>query len=416
MASVLPKYESMTLDNGLQVVVVPLKKNSVITTDVFYKVGSRDEVMGKSGIAHMLEHLNFKSTKNLKAGEYDEIVKGFGGVNNASTSFDYTHYYINSSKENMSKSLELLAELMSNLKLEDKEFQPERQVVAEERLWRTDNNPTGFLYFNLFNLAYYYHPYHWTPIGFMEDIQGWSIDDIKEFHSKYYAPNNAVLVVAGDVEVANVFEEAKKQFGNIKKGPELSVKKNIEPEQNGERRSVLYKDTGVEMLAIAYKIPNFEHSDITALNTVAEILGSGKSSRLNDVLVDKKRLVNSIYAYPMDLKDPGLFLIMAVCNEGVKAETVEVEILSEIEKLKKSLQDRELEKIKTNTKADFIFNLEHSSNVADLYGGYFARGNVKPLFEYEENIAKLSTTDVRNVVKKYMKEDKKTTIILRRHP
>ena len=286
MASALPKYESITLENGLEVVAIPLKKNSVITTDVFYKVGSRDEMMGKSGMAHMLEHLNFKSTKNLKDGEFDEIIKGFGGVNNASTGFDFTHYYINSSKENLAKSLELLAELMANLKLNDKEFQPERQVVAEERLWRTDNNPGGYLYFNLFNLAYSYHPYHWMPIGFMEDIQSWSIDDIKAFHKTYYAPNNAVVVVAGDIDAKQVFADARKYFGEIKKGPEIVRRKMTEPEQKGEKRAILYKETGVEMLTIAYKIPSFEDKDIVALNAISEILGSGKSSRLSKVLVD----------------------------------------------------------------------------------------------------------------------------------
>ena len=160
--SVLPKHYTKTLENGLEIVVVPLHNQSgVIETNVFYKVGSRNESMGKSGIAHMLEHLSFKSTKNLRAGEFDEIVKGFGGVNNASTSFDYTRYFIKSSAGNLDKSLELFAELMSNLALEDNEFQPERNVVAEERLWRTDNSPMGYLYFRFFNTAYVYHPYHW---------------------------------------------------------------------------------------------------------------------------------------------------------------------------------------------------------------------------------------------------------------
>ena len=155
MASSLPKYETKTLKNGLQIVVIPLKNSTnVISTDIFYKVGSRNEVMGKTGIAHMLEHMNFKSSKNLKAGEFDKEVKSVGGVNNASTSFDYTHYFIKSSTDNLKTSLDLYAELMQNLSLKDKEFQPERNVVAEERRWRTDNNPMGLLYFKMFNNAY----------------------------------------------------------------------------------------------------------------------------------------------------------------------------------------------------------------------------------------------------------------------
>ena len=416
MASVLPKFEREVLDNGLEVVAIPLKKNSVITTDVFYKVGSRNEIMGKSGIAHMLEHLNFKSTKNLKSGQYDEIVKGFGGVNNASTGFDFTHYYINSSKQNLPKSLELLAELMANLKLNDKEFQPERQVVAEERLWRTDNSPMGYLYFNLFNLAFVHHPYHWMPIGFMDDIQNWSINDIRSFHKLYYAPNNAVLVVAGDIDPKQVFAEARAKFGSIPRGPEIKQRNIEEPEQKGEKRAILYKESAVEMLAIAYKIPNFENPDMVGLNVISEMLSSGKSSRLNELLIDKKRLANSVYAYPLDQKDPGLFMIVAVCNEGVKAEAVEAEILAELEKLKSGVTQKELEKVKINTKADFIFNLENSSNVADLFGGYLARSNLQPLLEYEDKVSAIGVSDIEKIAKKYLVDDTKTTIILRRKP
>lgn len=415
MASALPKYESKKLSNGMEVVAVKLKQNSVVTVDVFYKVGSRNEVMGKSGIAHMLEHLNFKSTKNLKAGEFDEIIKGYGGVNNASTGFDYTHYYINCASQNIDKSMELFAELMQNLSLKDDEFQPERDVVAEERRWRTDNNPMGYLYFNLFNLAFGYHPYHWTPIGFMDDILTWKIDDIKSFHKKFYQPSNAILIVAGDIEPKDVFEKAKKHFENIKNNGEIPAVHMQEPKQDGEKRAVVYKDTNVDMLAIAYKIPNYEHEDIVALSALSEILSSGKSSRLQKELSDKKRLVNSVYGYTMDLKDPGLFIFMAVCNEGVKAETVEKEILKEIDKLKtKGIDKKELEKVKTNTKADFIFNLESSSHVADLFGSYMARGNVKPLLEYEDKLSKLSAEDIINVANKYFTDDTKTTIILRK--
>jgi len=415
MASALPKYESMTLKNGMEVVAIKLKPNSVVTVDVFYKVGSRNEVMGKSGMAHMLEHLNFKSTKNLKAGEFDEIIKGFGGVNNASTGFDYTHYYINSANQNIDKSMELFAELIQNLNLKNEEFLPEREVVAEERRWRTDNNPMGYLYFNLFNLAFGYHPYHWTPIGFMDDILTWKIEDIREFHAKSYQPSNAILVVAGDIEPRDVFEKAAKHFEGIKNNGEMPSVHTQEPKQDGEKRATVYKDTNVDMLAISYKIPNFEHEDIIALSAISEILSSGKSSRLQKELSDKKRLVNSIYGYSMDLKDPGLFIFMAVCNEGVKAESVEKEILKEIEKLKtKGIQKSELEKIKINTKADFIFSLESSSHVADLFGSYLARGNIKPLLEYEDKLSKLTAEEIVKVANKYFIDETKTTIILRK--
>jgi len=417
MSNTLPKYFTKTLDNGLQIVAIPMDNGSnVVSTDIFYKVGSRNEVMGKSGIAHMLEHLNFKSTKNLKAGEFDEIVKGFGGVNNASTSFDYTHYYIKSSSKNMAKSLELFADLMENLTLKDEEFQPERDVVAEERRWRTDNNPMGYLQFKLFNNAYTYHPYHWTPIGFMDDIKTWTIEDIRDFHSTYYQPKNAIVVVAGDINKDDVFKAVKKEFKNIKNKKDIpSSVHMVEPKQDGAKQIIVKKDSQVQMIAMSYHIPNFEHKDQVALSALSELLSSGKSSILQKKLVDEKRLVNSIYGYNVELIDPGLFMFIAVCNEGVEAKDVEKEILAIIEDIKNgNISKEDLKKVKINTKADFIFSLESSSSVASLYGSYFVRDNIKPLFKYEENIQNLKVKDIVKVANKYLQEDNSTTLILKK--
>ena len=449
MASTLPPYKTKTLKNGLQVVVIEMRNNSkVITTDVFYKVGSRNEVMGKSGIAHMLEHLNFKSSKNLKSGEFDEIVKGYGGMNNASTGFDFTHYFIKSSSGNLDKSLGLFSELMENLNLLDEEFQPERNVVAEERRWRTDNNPMGYLYFNLFNNAYVYHPYHWTPIGFMNDIQNWSIDDIRSFHSKYYRPNNAIIVVAGDVSAEEVFSSTEKHFEKIKNAQSRNDNKTVsktaehivsdfltlekseekviekkddehkhfkEPKQNGAKRVIVHKDTEVEMLAIAYHIPDFKHEDQSALTAISELLSSGRSSRLYKILIHEKQMANQVYAYNMENIDPGLFLFIAVANPKVSAEAIEREILTVLHEIKtKKVSKDELDKIKINTTSDFIYSLESSSSVADLYGSFLARGSIEPLLKYEENVLKLKPKDIKNIAQKYFKSENSTTIILRK--
>ncbi len=417
MANSLPKYYTKTLENGLEVVVIPINKGSdVITTDIFYKVGSRNEIMGKSGIAHMLEHMNFKSTKNLKAGEFDEIVKGFGGVNNASTGFDYTHYFIKSSARNLPKSMELFAELMKNLKLTDKEFQPERAVVLEERKWRTDNSPMGYLYFRLFNNVFTYHPYHWTPIGFKNDIKNWTIKDIKEFHKTYYQPGNAVLIVVGDTEPQTVFKNAEKYFKDIKNRVKIIPKVyQTEPKPDGAKRVIIKKDTQVDMLAIAYRVPAFDDPDQVALSALSELLSSGKSSKMQKLLVNEKKMVNQTYAYTMELKDPSVFLFMAVCNPGVKAEEVEKEILNLIKKIQNgNISDEEVQRVKTNTKADFIFSMESSSGLASLFGSYYAKGSIKPLIEYEEKINSLTKEDIISVAKKYLITENSTTVILRK--
>lgn len=415
-ANSLPNYYTKNLDNGLQIVAIPMDNNTnVVSVDIFYKVGSRNEVMGKSGIAHMLEHLNFKSTKNLKAGEFDEIVKGFGGVNNAGTSFDYTHYYIKTSSKNTDKSLELFSELMQNLTLNDEEFQPERDVVAEERRWRTDNNPMGYLQFRVFNNTFIYHPYHWTPIGFMDDIKNWTIEDIKDFHSTYYQPQNAIVVVAGDIKKDDVFSYVEKHFKDIKNKKEIpSSIHTVEPKQDGERRAIINKESNVQMLAMTYHIPNFEHEDQIALSALSQLLSSGKSSILQKVLVDEKRLANSVYAYNMELKDPGVFMFMAVANENVDALKIEKEILDIISKIQKGeIKEKELDKLKINTKADFIYSLESSSDVASLFGTYLVRDNIKPLLEYEANLEKLKVEDIVNVAKKYLVKENSTTLILK---
>lgn len=416
MPSPLPSFETKTLKNGLQIVVIPLHNESnVISTDIFYKVGSRNEVMGKTGIAHMLEHMNFKSTKNLKEGEFDKEVKSIGGVNNASTSFDYTHYYIKSSTDNLTTSINLFAELMQNLKLKDEEFQPERNVVTEERRWRTDNSPLGYLYFRLFNNAYLYHPYHWTPIGFMNDIKTWTIEDIREFHKTYYQPNNAILVVTGDIEPKEVFRHAKRAFGEIKNHGEIPKVKFVEPEQDGAKRVMIKRDSEVEMIAITFHIPDFKDKDQVTLSVISEILFSGKSSRLYKELIDKKRLVNSVYAYNMENIDPGLFIFMATCNPGVKAEDVEKELIAQIELMKETkVTKKELDKVKTNTKSDFIYSLESSTSVANLYGSYLVRGDISPLMTYEEDVEKITAKKVQEVAKKYFDFNKSTTVILKK--
>jgi predicted Zn-dependent peptidase len=414
MASSIPQYFEHNLSNGLRAIVIPLENGSgVVSTDIFYRVGSRNEVMGKSGIAHMLEHLNFKSTKNLQAGEFDKIVKEFGGVNNASTSFDITHYFIKSSTENMDNSLHLFAELMENLTLNSKEFQPERDVVLEERYWRTDNSPFGLLYFTLFNTAFVYHPYHWTPIGFIEDIKNWTITDIKNFHKKFYQPQNAVVVIAGDIDKDRAFESIEKEFGKIEnRTKSISEHYFIEPEQLGERRVTINRETEVEYLAIGFKIPDFKHEDQAILSVISEILSSGKSSRLYKKLVVKKSLVNQVYAYNMGSIDENLFMFMAIANSGVKAEDVEELIWREIDKLKtKKVSSDELNKVKTNIRSDFIYGFESASETANLFGSYFAKGDLTPLLDFESRVEAMKPKDILEVANRYFVKDRATVVI-----
>ncbi len=419
--STLPQHHEHTLSNGLRVVVIPMTNGSgVISTDVFYNVGSRDEVMGKSGIAHMLEHMNFKSTENLAEGEFDEIVKRHGGVNNASTGFDYTHYFIKSASRNLETSLELFAELMGHLSLTDAEFQKERDVVAEERRWRTDNNPVGYLYFRLFNEHYTAHSYHWTPIGFMEDIQRWSIEDIRAFHRRFYRPDNAMIVVAGDILPDVVFASADKHFGALSAPrsdacvPLLTITP-VEPERDGSRRAEIHRQNNhTDTVAIAYDIPDFRHEDQLALSILSEILSSGKSSRLHRAMIHTQK-AHEVYAYNMELKDPGLFLFLAMGNPDVSAEELETILREEIDRLKAHpITPDELAKVKINTRREFVHLLENASSLADLYGGYLIRGDLKPLLNYEANLDRITPETIRNVAQRYFDHAHATTLTLRK--
>jgi len=395
----LHKFYTHKLKNNLEVIAVPMNKGTkVITSNVFYKVGSRNETLGKTGIAHMLEHMNFKSTKNLKEGEFDKIVKSLGGVDNASTGFDYTHYYIKTSNVYLEKTFELFSEVMANLKLTKEEFERERKVVYEERLWRVDNNPIGYLYFRLFNNTYIYHPYHWTPIGFKDDILNWSIEDIREFHKTFYQPKNAFLFVAGDIEPEEVFEKAQKYFEYIKNKGEIPKVHQKEPSLDGDKEIIIKRQTEVNILALTFHIPEFNHEDQFALSAYSEILSSGKSGVLREKLINQKALVSEVYAYNMELKDPGVFLVLAMINPGVEIDKVEKEIKKIL--LNTRITKKALNKVKNQTKFDFLTHLESSSGVSNIYGDYFAKGDIKPLLEYEEKINSLTTQKVEEI-KKY---------------
>ncbi len=418
MANSLPEHFTKTLDNGMQIVVIPMDNDSgVITTDIYYKVGSRNEVMGKSGMAHMLEHLSFKSTDKLKEGEFDTIVKSRGGVNNAATGFDKTHYFIKTASKNLALSLDLFSELMHNLKLTDEEFQKERDVVAEERRLRTDNNPMGYLYFRVFNTHFTYHPYHWLPIGFMEDILSWKIEDIRDFYHRYYQPSNAILVVAGDITPEEVFKESEKYFGHIQNKHEIPKVTAVEPKIDGAKRAILHKESNqVDTIAITYAIPNYEHDDQVVLSAISHILSAGKSSRFEKTIVNEKQLANQVYGYNMELADPGVFLIMAMCSPQASLDALEKEILAELEKIKNGdVTQAELDKVKINTKAEFIYSLESSSSVAGLYGDYYVKGNIQPLLEYEEKLDKITLKDISDAAKKYFDHNFSTTVILKKN-
>lgn len=409
-------YLEKTLKNNLKTYALECNKGSgVVSVNVFYKVGSRNEILGKSGIAHMLEHLNFKSTKNLKAGEFDTIVKSFGGINNASTSFDKTHYYIKCSNQNYKKSLELFAELMQNLELKEEEFLPERDVVYEERLLRTDNNPVGYLFFKLYNNAFSYHPYHWTPIGFKSDILNWNIDDIKRFYDMYYQPQNAVVVVSGDIDCNKVLQDIEKIYENIPNKQNIPTFYQHEEEQD-ERKVVEVKSkSNIAMLMQGYKIPPFDHEDILTLDILSDVLSNLKSSRIDRKLCDELELASECGVFLEDSLDENLIIFFVACNEGVDIESVKPELDKIIYGFCDSvIEEFELEKVLQNYKLDLKLSLNNAHSLASMFGDYAIRGNIDVLLKQIKNLDKITADDLKKVAEKYFKPHNEICVYMQR--
>lgn len=409
----IPKFSKKILKNGMEIYCVPFANGSnVVSVDLIYKVGSRNETMGKSGIAHMLEHMNFKSTKNHKSGEFDKIIKEFGGVNNASTGFDYTHYFVKCASQNFKICLELYADIMQNLNLLDEEFQTERDVVLEERLWRTDNDPFGYMFFRLYNTAFLYHPYHWTPIGFKDDIKNWKIQDIKQFHKIFYQPQNSFLIVCGDIDEEDVFESVENYFGDIKNSVEIPSNHKVEPSQDGEKSAIIYKETDVEYLAMAYKIPPFSSKDTLILEAITLLLGVGKSSIFEKSLVDEKMILSNVECFLMSSLDENLLIIFGVCNPEISAKIAKKEILKILEN-KLTIDDEDILKVKNLMISDFVYSFDSASKISSIFADFIVKSKLEEIYEMKDRIKNITKDQILSVYEKYFDRKNLTTLILK---
>ncbi len=295
--------QEFTLANGLKVLLVEEHKAPVITVQIWYKVGSRNEIMGRAGLSHMLEHMMFKGTPKYGKGEFSKIIEKNGGNDNAFTSQDYTAYFENLAADKLELALELEADRMKGLLLDDKEFQLEREVVKEERRLRVEDVPMAYLIEQMHAQAFMVHPYHWPIIGWFNDLDAMTREDLKTYYEKYYVPNNATLVIVGDVKAETALPLIRKHFEGIPQGsppPSLSV---VEPEQKGERRIVVKRDAQLPFIYFGYKVPNFKSRDVHALAVLETILSTGKSARLYDALVYRKKQALQVGAGYSELSD-----------------------------------------------------------------------------------------------------------------
>jgi zinc protease len=402
------------LPNGLKVILVEDHRAPLVTFQVWYRVGSRNEAWGKTGLSHVLEHMMFKGTEKVGPEEFSKIVQENGGNLNAFTSYDYTAYFENLRADRVKVAIDLESDRMQNLVLRQEDFRTERMVVMEERRLRTEDNPQAHLFEQLMATAFQIHPYRWPIIGWMEDLQRLTLDDLKDYYRRYYSPANAFLVVVGDFKKEDLLSVIEKSFGSVPEGvlPEQEVGK--EPAQIGERRIFVKKEAQLPTVVVGYHVPNLKNPDSYVLEVIASVLSSGKSSRLYRSLIEEKRLALSADADHSHLsRDPSLFYISADPLPGKDVSEVEKALDQEVERLQKEpVGDGELEKVKNQLEASFIFGQDSIFSQAMLLARHEIALGWRAMEDYLPSIRRVTKEDIQRVATRYLTQDNRTVGIL----
>ena len=328
------------LDNGLKLIVKEDHRAPVVVSQIWYKVGSIDEVNGLTGVAHVLEHMMFKGTKKFPGGEFSKKIAAAGGRENAFTSYDYTGYYQQLHKNSLPMAMELESDRMRNIVLTEEEFSKEIKVVMEERRLRTDDQPRALLYEKMMAMAFQSHPYKNPIIGWMDDLENMRVEDAKDWYNRWYAPNNAILVVVGDVDAKAVYQLAQQNYGAIKTSniPLLNARKpQVEPVQQGTKRIIVKAPAELPYLIMSYHVPSIKNTasdwEPYALEVLESILDGHASARLNKTLVRENQIANSADAsYSGISRGPSMFFLSAVPRVGKTIEELEQALRNEIEK------------------------------------------------------------------------------------
>jgi len=406
--------KEFALDNGLKVFLLEDHKSPAVTFQVWYRVGSRNEKDGKSGLSHFLEHMMFKGTPAIRPEEYSRIIAKNGGRSNAFTTSDVTVYFATMSRDKIGIELEMEADRMANALLGDTYFEPEKKVIQEERRLRTDDKPVAALDEVTSAVAYTVHPYRRPVIGWMDDIQNLSRQDLVDHYKLYYAPNNAFIVVAGDFSTDEILPKIKAAFEKIPRGPEPPKVRAEEPPQRGERRVFLKKEAELPFVMMFYHAPNLKSPDNFALDLLTVVLAGGRSSPLYHDLVYQKRLARSVDAnYSSVSMDPGGFSITAQLMPGKEPPEVEREIDILVDKIKSELiSERDLQKAKNQIESSFIFAQDSIFGQAMKIGYYEATGDWRQMDHYIEGIRRVTREDIQRVAKEYLDRDRRTVGVL----
>lgn len=409
-----------TLENGMKVIVIPDRRAPVVTHMVWYRVGSADEELGKSGIAHYLEHLLFKGTKRLKPGEFSRIIRNNGGEDNAFTSYDFTAYFERISADRLELVMDLGADRMANAVFNDQDVKTELEVVKEERRQRTDNNPAALLREQLNATAYTAHTYGRPIIGWMSEVEQLTAKDAREFYDRFYTPANAALVVAGDVEPEKVHELAKKYYGGLKNTADVPVRaRTLEPSFIAAKR-VTMRDPRVASPSIArkYIVPGVNQAEpgvSEALDLLGTALGSGSTSYLYRELVTRQRVASQVSVwYSGDALDHGDLNISVAPAPGVEVAKAEAALDKALEDFKaKGIDGKLVERSRAELLASTIYGLDSQFRLAYLFGAAFAIGrSVEDTLGWTDRIKEVTVEDINKVAREYLDPKRSTTGIL----
>jgi len=403
-----------TLENGLQVLLLEDHRAPVVTLQVWYKVGSRNEQLVKTGISHLLEHLMFRGTPKYGQGAFSKLVQSTGGMDNAFTSDDQTVYFENTSAAHVDLLLSLEADRLANLTLDETGFQAERKIVMEERRLRTTDQPAADLLEQVSATAYTAHPYGWPVVGWMNDLEALTLEDVKHYRHLYYAPNNAILIIAGDVNPETLLPKIRSTFGVIQADPPPPPVTAKEPPQRGERRITLKRPAALPVYMAAYHVPNLRSDESFALSMLSVILAGGRSSRLQTILVEKKALALSADAnYDDTSHDPTLFFLSMRVAPGKKWQDAESALYQEIEQLKtKPVSDKELQRAQNLVEAAFVYSQDSIFYRAQQLGEYAMLGDWKLIQNVLPGIRAVTATDIQRVAQTYLKEENRTVGVL----
>ncbi|NEU08754.1 insulinase family protein [Flavihumibacter sp. R14] len=407
--------KTFTLKNGMKFLVMEDSSIPNANMYLFYKVGSRNEYPGITGLSHFFEHMMFNGSKKFGPKMFDRVMEFNGGANNAYTTQNVTVYTDWFPVTAMETVFELESDRIAHLSIDTGMIESERGVVLSERSTGLENSPWNALSDAVNAAAFQEHPYHWTVIGYETDIKNWTKEDLEKYFKTYYAPNNAVVVISGNVKLDEVKRLAQKYMEPIPSNAAPKPVHLVEPPQTGERRVMVQKEVATPYMLIGYHTPETKHKDYYALDILSSILSTGNTSRLYSALVDKKQLATQIGTSNDETFDPNLFQIYAVTATGVKEADLEKAIYEEIEKVKKDgITDQELQKIKNQKLMQFYSQIETINGKSNNIGTYeLFFGDYRKMFNAPAEYEKVSAADVKRVANEYFKKSNRTVGILK---